>query len=200
MKLQQNQNNLKQSNQTEYDSDKPFGIESGLVSSRLKALRNLYNINNPAENPSRQSSNLRKKSILITAIFLTSCSNYNPETFKLKAIEHAKLAHREVHSDYLNCYALASENKRKCTSNLAAKYIYESWKQHQEYVQSFQFECEKLGFKKFLNSNQLDCKEIEAGPIFSSEKAAYIVNCKPQGQYLMRFDYETKEWNLVKQD
>ena len=198
MKLQQNQNNLKQSpkEQTEYDPDKPFGIESGLVSSRLNALRKLHNITKP----SRKNSNLTGKSVLLTAIFLSSCSNDHPKTFELKAIEHAKLAHREVDSDYLNCYALASENKRKCTSNLSAKYIYESWKQHQEYVQSFQFECEKLGFKEFLNNKQLTCKEIEDGPIFSSEKAAYIVNCKPQGQYLMRFNYETKEWNLVKQD
>lgn len=66
-----------------------------------------------------------------------------------------------------------------------------------EYIQAFQFEAEKLRFRNFINDHELPCESIGEEPIFVEDRQVYLVTCKPEGQYFMRFDYETKEWKLV---
>ena len=131
---------------------------------------------------------MSKKSTLFLALALSSCSPENQATKK------------EIHSKYLSCYALAEADKRKCTFAISAKYIDKKQQQDEEYVRAFQFECEKLGFKQFINNHNLPCERIDDGPIFMKANKTYHVICKPKGQYLMQFNYETKEWNLINKE
>src|SRR5579871_1107989 len=79
---------------------------------------------------------------------------------------NAKAVKPEIYKSYLTCYALDNATKKECTDKLAEKYIEKQWQQNQEYVESFQFEAEKLGFKKFLNNHNLSCESIDEGPLF----------------------------------
>jgi hypothetical protein len=72
--------------------------------------------------------------------------------------------------------------------------------QQAHYIQFFQFESEKLGFKQFLNNLNLPCDSINDGPLFVESKQAYLVKCKPNHQYYMQFDYSNNEWKLIKEN
>ena len=106
----------------------------------------------------------------------------------------------EVNSKYLACYALHPAVKKECTDRLALQYIDSKLQQDKTYLQEFQFEAEKQGFRDFLSNHGLPCKTIEERPEFVEDKQAYLVTCKHEGQYFMRFNYEIGEWQLIKEE
>jgi hypothetical protein len=85
----------------------------------------------------------------------------------------------EIHAKYLACYALDPQAKQQC-------------------LESLQYELEKQGFKIFINNLGLPCDKVEEGPEFMEEKQAYLIKCQPAYEYLMLFNYDTKEWKLIK--
>lgn len=105
---------------------------------------------------------------------------------------------KEINKSYLACYALEPTAKQNCTTKLAMKYIVETERHNENYLQNFQFESEKSGFKEFLNHQGLPCEAVNEGPVFIQEKQAYLVKCNPQLQYFMKFDYDIKQWLVVK--
>lgn len=100
-------------------------------------------------------------------------------TLSLSACSLPHQSPTELPARYLACYALAPAAKNQC---------------HQE----LGFEAEKLGFKQFINQQQLPCDSINDGPKFMVAAQVYLVQCQPKGQYLMRFDVENQRWQLVK--
>ncbi len=136
--------------------------------------------------------------LLLLALAITSCKpaeDQTTPTFKAKSC--AKAVKKEIHQKYFNCYALNEQAKKQCVDGLAATYVETRWKGNQDYIQTFQFECEKLGFKEFLENLGLPCESIKGGPKFREDKNAYEVICKPKGRYFMHFDYEKKQWSVL---
>ena len=113
---------------------------------------------------------------------------------------YAKSVRESAHRDYLNCYALAPEEKTKCTEYLAQKHLnHLSVRQEAtdpEFIKGFQFESEKLGFQYFLESENLPCGGIKNGPEFDVEKQAYLVQCKHNRGYFMQFNYQSRSWGM----
>ncbi len=148
---------------------------------------------------SRNKPNLIIPSIIITLAFaLTACKPTEDQTtpaFKAKSC--AKAVKKEIHQKYLSCYALNEQAKKQCVDDLAAIYVERRWQGNTEYIQIFQFECEKLGFKEFLENLGLPCESIKDGPKFREDKNAYEVICQPKGRYFMQFDYESKNWQVL---
>ncbi|GAB4164721.1 MAG: hypothetical protein Tsb006_4340 [Rickettsiaceae bacterium] len=79
--------------------------------------------------------------------------------------------------------------KKRCITKLAEKYLTGVVSKDKAYIQAFQYEAEKLGFKQFLNKQGMPCQAIDDGPKFDQKVKAYVVKCKPAHQYLVRFDY-----------
>jgi hypothetical protein len=137
--------------------------------------------------------------LLITTLLLASCSQSEDiNSSENLGKSDAGFMSAEVHKAYLNCYPLSEPEKNTCLGELALKYISDKQKTDAKYIIAFRFEAEKLGFKRFLNSHDLACEELSGGPIFDTNANAYIVPCKPLGQYRMQFDYALKEWKLIK--
>ena len=128
-----------------------------------------------------------KKLLLALSVSLATCN-------------HAQAESNEIYSSYLACYALHPATKQECVDALAQKYLTKEQQQDKTYTEEFQFESEKLGFKQFLNNLNLPCDFINDGPLFVEGKQAYLVKCKPNHQYYMQFNYDKKEWNLIKED
>lgn len=145
------------------------------------------------------SNNSHYKQILIIAtLLLTSCSPpENTSSSENLGKSDAGFMSAEVHVAYLNCYPLNELEKNACLKGLALKYISAKQKTDSKYIRAFQYETEKLGFKRFLNSHNLPCEEVSGGPIFDANANAYTVTCKPAKQYLMKFDYIAKKWEMV---
>ena len=137
--------------------------------------------------------------LTLLALSITACGPDDKDSF-YKGKESAKYSKKEVHDNYLACYALDPWTKKECTRKLAKEYIIKDRQHDVKYVQAFQFEAEKWGFKWFINMQNLPCESIEDGPVFVKERQAYLVTCKPYGQYLMRFDYIANKWSLISTD
>ncbi len=134
--------------------------------------------------------------LAITAsLLLTSCYEKIEKPYNEQAINHVKYLKPEIHHKYLNCYPLHQEDKKQCVKALNNEYIKKN-KSNKEYVQSFAFEAEKLGFKNFLEAKKLECKKIKYGPEYDDEQKAYLVKCGDETNYLMQFNYKTKTWSL----
>jgi hypothetical protein len=86
----------------------------------------------------------------------------------------------EISAKYLACYALEPTAKTEC-------------------VLALQFEAEKQGFKEFINGAGLPCTAVSEGPQFVRSKQAYLVQCEPDNQYWMQFNYQNNQWELVKE-
>ena len=108
----------------------------------------------------------------------------------------AGVTKHEIHKKYLNNYALDHRSKAKELEHLAQSYVPKKWQQNEEYVQEFGYECEKLGFKEFLQKQKLPCETLTQSPIFDHKLGAYVVKCEPEGSYNMLFDYDKKQWNV----
>lgn len=81
-------------------------------------------------------------------------------------------------------------------NNLNKKYILKKFCDNPEYLINFQYEAERLGFKYFINDVGKSCDSINKGPEFDQQEQRYIVKCEGDKTYLMRFNYETREWKL----
>ena len=141
--------------------------------------------------------------ILISALSLitSGCNEPIEKTSEEKGRYYGNAVKSEIHEDYLSCYALDKASKAKCTAKLADKYLRTSSGNKlddKEYVQEFQYECEKQGFKKFLTEQEVKCNSINEGPEFIEDEQAYQVKCQPDKEYLMQFDYNNKQWSLKK--
>jgi hypothetical protein len=137
--------------------------------------------------------------VLTFALALASCEpEEDRSTASYKGRNYAKYLKTEIYQQYLDCYALDETLKKQCKVALAASYGDKRLRGDQEYMQVFQEECEKLGFKHFLNSLGKPCQSISDSPLFIEDKNAYQIICKPEEQYMMRFDYENKAWHLLK--
>jgi len=93
-------------------------------------------------------------------------------------------------AQYLACYALEPSSKQICVQKLAEKYITEDKRLNEQY------KYEKLGFKEFLNQQNLACNHIKEGVLYDSKKQAYRIKCQSGHEYFMKFDYEIKSWNI----
>lgn len=111
------------------------------------------------------------KSFLFFTLCLTACS-FGDKPTQTKDDSYDK---------YLACYALQPAPKQECINALT-------------------FEAEKQGFKKFLNNFGKPCESITDSPAFIEDKQAYLVKCNPNYQYYMQFDYDKKQWNLIKDE
>ncbi|MFK7967604.1 MAG: hypothetical protein AB8B68_00305 [Rickettsiaceae bacterium] len=136
--------------------------------------------------------------ILAVTLALSACKEDQQEitTIQGEATYQAKVVKHEIHLDYLNCYPLSKDDKKQCVKILNKQYA----KNHlsdSHYLQFFQYEAEKLGFKHFLNNADKNCEKVSYGPEFEPEKQAYLVKCKPDQQYFMTFNYQTKTWCLI---
>ncbi len=143
-------------------------------------------------------TNLNKTILLALTLITTACKPSEDQTTpSYKGKSYAQVIKKEIHQKYFNCYALNETAKKQCVDDLAATYIEKQWQENQDYIQNFQFECEKLGFKEFLENLGLPCESIKGGPKFREDKNAYEVMCQPKGRYFMHFDYESKEWSVL---
>jgi hypothetical protein len=147
-------------------------------------------------------SNRTKLPLILTlSLVITSCSkteDVSESEYLGKANARATIA--EARIGYLNCYALNDAAKKECLDPLTAKYNRNTRRNDSEYIQAFQFESEKLGFKHFLNSHNLPCEQVDNGPEFIENVQAYLVKCNPKHQYLMQFNYKTNQWKLMKKE
>ena len=134
--------------------------------------------------------------VLTLSFILTSCGQADdiPETEHLGAL-NARMTISEIHMQYLDCYALGKKAKKECLEPMIS--IHKKDRKDEKYIQAFQFESEKLGFKSFLNDRYLPCEQINDGPEYIRNIQAYLVKCSPLNQYVMGFDYETGEWKLL---
>jgi collagenase-like PrtC family protease len=137
-----------------------------------------------------------KNLFLVLIISLTSC-DYENKSSKLQGRNDAKAAVAQVHKNYLKCYALNDVNKSKCTNELMIKYIKSNKQIDKKYTEAFRFESKKLGFKNFLNSQNLPCESINEGHEFVEMKGAYLVRCQQDNNYFMQFNYENIEWKII---
>ncbi len=98
---------------------------------------------------------------------------------------------------YLGCYALEPFSKQECVDRLAKKYISEAKRNDEQYVKSFQYEYEKLGFKEFLNGKNLPCDNIMEDILYDNKYQAYRVGCQPYHEYFLQFDYNSQLWRVL---
>jgi hypothetical protein len=98
---------------------------------------------------------------------------------------------------YLACYALEPSTKNEYLNKLTKKYIAKDLQRNISYVRLFQYEYEKLGFKQFLNKENLACDYIDEGVLYNNEQKAYIITCTPNQKYYMVFNYNSKSWKLA---
>ena len=89
--------------------------------------------------------------LLITlTLLISSCSKAEDHaSSEYQGKFTAKAMNAKVHHAYLHCYPLEVLAKNICLNELALKYISKREKSDIDYVQAFQFESEKLGFKRF---------------------------------------------------
>ena len=138
-------------------------------------------------------------SIICSSLALASCEapeNLDRSVAKNEAKYMAGVTKHEIHTKYLNNYALDHLLKAKGLKHLAQSYVPKKWQQNEEYIQEFGYECEKLGFKEFLQKQNLPCEKLTQSPIFDYGLKEYIVKCEPEGSYNMWFDYDKKQWNV----
>ena len=137
-----------------------------------------------------------KKLTIISAILLSlaACDGDNSKT-RDGAVD-TKYFQKHVHKHYLDCYALDEDSKAACVDRLNEKYILKRFWDNPDYLVSFQYQAEKLGFKHFINDAGKPCDAINEGPIFDDQEQRYIVKCKGENIYYMRFNYETTQWQL----
>ncbi|MBM3467134.1 MAG: hypothetical protein FJX70_04795 [Alphaproteobacteria bacterium] len=100
--------------------------------------------------------------------------------------------------DYLQCYALASQEKSKCLLKLNNKNIKPDLINHHIYTKNYVYQLEKLGFMQFLKNKGAVCDNIMEGPKYTSETESYIAKCTNGNIYLLKFDYEESKWLLIK--
>lgn len=137
-----------------------------------------------------------KKLATFSAILLSLAACDVDNSKRKDGAPDTKYFQKHVHKHYLDCYALDKGGKATCVDKLNKKYILKRFWDNPDYLVSFQYAAEKLGFKHFLNDAGKSCDAINKGPIFDDQEQRYIVKCESDKVYLMRFDYETNQWQL----
>ncbi len=106
----------------------------------------------------------RARALLAMTFFcLASCEReekIDRSTTAGEAIYMAGVINHKIHAEYLNNYALDATSKAKGLEQLALQYVQKQWQQNEEYIQEFGYECEKLGFKEFLQTQKLPCEKL----------------------------------------
>ena len=94
---------------------------------------------------------IQRNNLLLTLLISASMTSCGPDegaaAYDFKAKSYAGMLMHEIPTKYFNCYTLDTELKKQCNSDLSKKYISTRWQQVPKYVQTSQFEAEKLGFK-----------------------------------------------------
>lgn len=141
--------------------------------------------------------------ILSATLLLTACQEDKPDktTARGRGKYDARIIKHEVHSRFLSCYPLNPREKKKCIDKIADEYLKESYdREYNAYLQSFQSESEKLGFKYFLEEHGLSCKSVPHSPqLINSKENIYFISCSSGEKYFMQFDYDNKQWSVKDQ-
>ena len=140
-------------------------------------------------------------SIILSSGILASCGKGETDKWdaqKEQAIIDAELTDSQTRLDYLQCYALASQEKSKCLLKLNNKNIKPDLINHHIYTKNYVYQLEKLGFRQFLKNKGAVCDKIIEGPKYTSETESYVAKCTNGNIYLLKFDYEEDKWLLMK--
>ncbi|MCE2731301.1 MAG: hypothetical protein LW599_04350, partial [Rickettsiaceae bacterium] len=120
------------------------------------------------------------------------------EEEKEQALIDAEFTDTQTRLDYLQCYALTSQEKSKCLLKLNNKKIKPELIKHHFYTNNYVYQLEKLGFMQFLKNKGAVCDKIAEGPKYTSETESYVAKCTDGNIYLLKFDYEESKWLFLK--
>jgi hypothetical protein len=140
-------------------------------------------------------------SVILSSAILSSCERDEIQKWeeeKEQAITDAEFTDAQTHLDYLQCYALSSQEKSKCLLKLNNKKIKPELIKHHFYTNNYVYQLEKLGFVQFLKNKGAVCDRITEGPKYTSETESYVAKCRDGNIYLLKFNYEEDKWLLVK--
>lgn len=138
------------------------------------------------------------KKITSIILLIISSAQGGQIDIQKKAINDAKVSSLEASIDYLNCYALEENEKSLCNASLSQKYVNSDWHSNEFYIREFRFQMEKLGFYNLLLKNGLECDNIADLPFFIEQENAYLLKCGSRQNYLVKFDYQNKNWIILK--
>ena len=140
-------------------------------------------------------------SVILSSGILSSCGKGEIEKWeeeKEQALIDAEFTDTQTRLDYLQCYALALQEKSKCLLKLNNKKIKPELLKHHFYTNNYVYQLEKLGFMQFLKNKGAVCDKITEGPKYTSETESYAAKCRDGNIYLLKFDYDEDKWLLVK--
>ncbi len=140
-------------------------------------------------------------SVILSSGILSSCGKDEIEKWeeeKEQALIDAEFTDTQTRLDYLQCYALALQEKSKCLLKLNNKNIKPELLKHLMYTKNYVYQLEKLGFMQFLKNKGAVCDKITEGPKYTSETESYVAKCTDGNIYLLKFDYDENTWLLVK--
>ena len=140
-------------------------------------------------------------SVILSSGILSSCGKGEIEKWeeeKEQALIDAEFTDTQTRLDYLQCYALSSQEKSKCLLKLNNKNIKAELIRHHFYTNNYVYQLEKLGFMQFLKNKGAVCDNLMEGPKYTSETESYIAKCTNGNIYLLKFDYEESKWLLIK--
>jgi hypothetical protein len=140
-------------------------------------------------------------SVILSSGILSSCGKDEIEKWeeeKDQALIDAEFTDTQTRLDYLQCYALSSQEKSKCLLKLNNKKIKPELLKHHFYTNNYVYQLEKLGFMQFLKNKGAVCDKITEGPKYTSETESYVAKCRDGNIYLLKFDYDEDKWLLVK--
>jgi len=140
-------------------------------------------------------------SVILSSVILSSCGKDEIEKWeeeKEQALIDAEFTDAQTRLDYLQCYALALQEKSKCLLKLNNKKIKPELLKHHFYTNNYVYQLEKLGFMQFLKNKGAVCDKITEGPKYTSETESYVAKCTDGNIYLLKFDYDENTWLLVK--
>ena len=137
--------------------------------------------------------------ILVATLMIAACQEEREDktTARGRGKYDSRIIKHEVHTRFLRCYPIDSMGKKKCIDKIVDEYLKERYdREYNTYLQSFQSESEKLGFKYFLREHGLPCKSVPYSPqLVDSKEDIYSINCSSGEKYLMQFD-DNKQWHV----
>jgi len=140
-----------------------------------------------------------KTKLLLSTLTLSACAglgDIEKQAIRDKAIEDAQKLPRVVRLAYLNCYALPEVGKKACKREVKFSVPELENASTIEYIRTFGYEGEKLGFKAFLDGKGKPCVGINHGPEYDNTAQAYRVECTDGNSHHMAFDSKQGKWLL----
>ena len=131
---------------------------------------------------------------------LSACMNFSDvekQALADRAVADARAQSKAVHMAYLQCYALPDVDKSFCENDIRKSIKNVQAASSWEYIRTFDYEAERLGFAEFLREHGKSCKGIDAGPKYNAEKKAYDVRCNDGNGYTMQFDSRGMMWRIT---